>query len=56
MISTVVVVIGPQTTAGSNLTNFAKNGSEQPTNLEMMIVTNNVEDTSNATKDRKSVV
>ena len=40
--STIVVVIGPHITAGSSLINLAKNGNEQPTNLEIIIVMNNV--------------
>ena len=43
------MVIGPQTTAGSSLIFLAKNGKEQPTNLEINMVTNRVEATSNAT-------
>ena len=48
--STKVVVIGPHITAGSSLTNLAKNGREQPTNLEIIMVTNNVPATNEATK------
>ena len=46
MISTTVVVIGPHITAGSNFINLAKNGKEQPTNLEIIMVTNKVAPTS----------
>ena len=36
--STIVVINGDATTAGSNLTFFAKRGSEQPTNLAITTV------------------
>ena len=49
--STVVVVIGPQTTAGSKCTSLAINGNEQPTNLEIIMVTNNVDETNKATSE-----
>ena len=51
IISTIVVVIGPHMTAGSSLISLAKNGNEQPTNLEITIVINKVIATSPAIID-----
>ena len=46
------MVKGPHITAGSSLNALAMNGSKQPTNLAIIIVTNNVPETKPATKIR----
>ena len=44
--STIVVINGDATTAGSRLTAFARIGSEQPMSFAMMTVINKLEDTT----------